>query len=77
MLVATSTVEMGLNFPARQVIVYDSYFMAHHRTPRMIIQHGIDLGLLPPSTILPEETESKQIIREASSEEEAITLSRS
>lgn len=24
-LVATSTVEMGLNFPARQVIVYDSY----------------------------------------------------
>lgn len=27
--------------------------------------------------ILPEETESKQIIREASSEEEAITLSRS
>ena len=59
------------------IIVYDSYFMAHHRTPRMIIQHGIDLGLLPPSTILPEETESKHIIREASSEEEAITLSRS
>ena len=57
------------------IIGYDSYFMAHHRTPRMIIQHGIDLGLIPPSTILPEETESKQVTSEASSEEEAVTLS--
>ena len=57
------------------MVMYDSYFMERGRSSRDIIQHGIDLGLLPPSTPLPEETEVKSVMEE-SSDEEVVSLSR-
>lgn len=57
------------------IIVYDSFFLSHHRTPRMIVQHAIDLGLASPSTHLPEDMESKQVTYEASSDEDTVTMS--
>ena len=56
------------------MVAYDSFFLDRHRSPRGVMQRGIELGLLDKDTILPEESVFASITSESSSSDSEEVL---
>ena len=56
------------------MVAYDSFFLDRHRSPRGVMQRGIELGLLDKNTVLPEESVFTSITSESSSSDDEDVL---